>query len=105
MGGALNQPDRRKMEDDLKQLRRVLEAGLKETGKLPEPLEYKPSKRTIFGEPFSPETMAELAKLPDLTADLNDMRLINAALDDPRLEKPARQYAKLRDELKQQGKT
>jgi hypothetical protein len=77
-------------------LRRALENALRQKGKLPELKEYEPRKKLLLGEPFSPETVRELAKLPGLSADIYELALISRGLDEPELMDTALQLAKLR---------
>jgi len=79
--------------------RKRLEEGLREKGKLPELMKYEAPKKSIFGDPFSKETMAELAKLPRLTEDLNELKLISVALDNG-MRDEALQFAKIREKVK-----
>mgnify|MGYP007051621962 CR=1 FL=1 len=101
MSSANQERKRREYEE----ARRLLEAGLRDKGKLPEPMKYEPPKDySLFGDPFSRETKAELAKLPSLAEDLNELRLIAVGLESG-MRDEALNLAKLRRELKDGGKT
>jgi hypothetical protein len=92
-------------QDEYARLRKVLEDGLRERGKLPELKKYEPSKPSIFGNPFSKETMAKLSELPGLERDLHELDIIGRALSEPALRDDALRYVRARDEVRNGGNT
>jgi hypothetical protein len=83
--------------------RRALEEGLRSIGKLPELKKIEPPKKSFFGDPFSPETRAELDKLPALMEDNYELNLIIYGLSEPTLMDYALRLAKLRNDDARKG--